>query len=108
MSEEQKHTETPWKAQDGPNKGDPIRWITGAGFEPVCDFYSRDRDEAGELLLHPFHNAKANAEFIVKAVNSYKGMLDVFREIINKPDASFCSCGKLAHKGIAIAKGGQA
>jgi len=72
-----------WVVHKGPNDGFPIYWIHGSGYESVCDFYSRDRDEDGELLLHPFLNAKTNAEFIVKAVNSYPDTLEALRKIVN-------------------------
>lgn len=52
--------------------GGDIVWISDADYNSVCDFYSRDRDKDGEIVLTPFPKAYENAGRVLIAVNATK------------------------------------
>ena len=47
---------------------------------PVCDLYCTWKNVYGSGALHPLNNAKANAEFICKAVNNHDQLVSALNK----------------------------
>ena len=86
METQAKHTPTPWKCEWRPTEGYSEGTITAAGDQSqllaiVCGsnycFFVDDED-CGES------EAKANAEFIVKACNSYEKFIELAHMVAGK------------------------
>ncbi len=68
-----KHTPTPWHLRDGATNGEVHVCAPGRTIA-VCD-------------ARPPNECEANAEFIVKAVNSYDDMLEALEALVKYVDA---------------------
>lgn len=73
-----KHTSVPWSLRDIPHQGLTIEWKEGA---PVCHMRWTDG-----LNKQTEERVEANAQFIVKAVNSFYLMLGALNDIVISDD----------------------
>jgi len=86
MSEnEKKHTELPWDWNDSLLKSDGFveifTHIDVDGVSPIADVYRHLWSDSGPAIND--EQAKANAEFIVRACNNYYELLEACRWILN-------------------------
>lgn len=74
-----KHTPTPWKLQKLTDQAEGTISISGPDWYGLATVHTHTDNLRGKLTLDPV--GKANAEFIVLAVNAYGAMLDTLRSI---------------------------
>ena len=80
-----KHTETPWVTRLARNMEDGSEGLyisAGASnedFGSICNMYTYDKRE-GNPNIYAFENAEANADFIIKATDSYGELVRVLKD----------------------------
>ena len=79
MAKTEGHSEIPWKVAD---TGVDAIWIEDANgnIEGVCDLYNKDPNKT----IHRKTNCKANAEFIVRAVNNHDKLVKALKVAIER------------------------
>ena len=94
-TQETKHAPTPWRIDGGTNnRGEQFIWTNGNYFggHAIACVYDRMKD------------AKENAEFIVRAVNSHEALLESLKDVLAHSELQAGIIREKAVKAIAQAE----
>lgn len=74
------HTPTPWTYGDSDHNHNAVVMTEGGNIIALCPKHGVGFTKPGEVA--PWHNANANAAFIVQAVNSHQALVEALKDAL--------------------------